>query len=486
MNIIATSRKIHKWLALLVGLQLLIWSLSGTYMVLMNIDFIHGDSLVKDVATPLNFKKVVYSLEDLRSDYPDAEKIQLLNVNEQPYYKIRLNKQTILLDATTGEQASPLSYQQIEQIARSHYRGKGLITEHKLLLTKRDLPSEVSARILPAWKIVFADFANPTLYISQNTGAVVTKRHDYWRLFDLFFRLHIMDYNEGEDASNQLLFWVSILALVTFIAGSVLTYVSFVQIGGRSLQMPKRAKTMPWVRYFHRWASVIVLVQLLIWLGTGLFFNLMDHTKASGNALRQPVINQTTHFDLSKFYPLSNVLLSQPPVLTVELIALLDKPYYALTFAQGLYAHFPHKISLINAYSGEKVQIDSKMASALAQQSVNKAYEIKSVEKLLPPFDDIAKQQNPLWQIMLADEHETAIYIDAQTGNVVAHSNSNKRFADWMYRLHFMDYANNGHFNNIQIIVLAIAFLWLAISGSIWTVHLLMNGHYRLKRKHQR
>lgn len=42
------SQKLHKWLGLIVGVQLLIWTVSGFYMVLMDIDMIHGDHLVAE------------------------------------------------------------------------------------------------------------------------------------------------------------------------------------------------------------------------------------------------------------------------------------------------------------------------------------------------------------------------------------------------------------------------------------------------------
>jgi len=42
-------RRTHRWFALFAGLQMSIWILSGVYMVLMDIDFIHGDTLT---ATP--------------------------------------------------------------------------------------------------------------------------------------------------------------------------------------------------------------------------------------------------------------------------------------------------------------------------------------------------------------------------------------------------------------------------------------------------
>ena len=43
----------HRWLALLVGWQLTIWTLSGLYMAVVELDFIHGDSLVRNLSPPL-------------------------------------------------------------------------------------------------------------------------------------------------------------------------------------------------------------------------------------------------------------------------------------------------------------------------------------------------------------------------------------------------------------------------------------------------
>ena len=40
-------RRTHKWLALVVGVQALLWALTGMYMVAVHIDIIHGDHLVR-------------------------------------------------------------------------------------------------------------------------------------------------------------------------------------------------------------------------------------------------------------------------------------------------------------------------------------------------------------------------------------------------------------------------------------------------------
>lgn len=46
------ARKTHKWLGLFIGLQVVVWSLSGIYMTVIHIDTIHGDHLVREASGP--------------------------------------------------------------------------------------------------------------------------------------------------------------------------------------------------------------------------------------------------------------------------------------------------------------------------------------------------------------------------------------------------------------------------------------------------
>lgn len=71
------SRKIHKWLMLFIGIQFVIWSVTGTYMVFFDIDYIHGDSLVVNHQDKINPHDIEYSLSTLFGEYPNAENIRL-------------------------------------------------------------------------------------------------------------------------------------------------------------------------------------------------------------------------------------------------------------------------------------------------------------------------------------------------------------------------------------------------------------------------
>jgi len=502
MAIVKTSRKLHKWLMLIVGIQMIIWAATGTYMVIMNIDYIHGDSLVVSKSHLINPDQIQFSLAQLQQKFPQAERISLTTqtnqaLQVQQVYQFKNGDNWQLVSTINGELLADITKEQAQTLALNRYSGKGDIISTELLSkSSNETNGEVSPRILPAWKISFDDFASPRLYISAKTGELVTKRHDFWVLFDWFFRFHIMDYGDEEDAGNLLLMTIALISLLASTTGVVLTYVSFVKVRGKSIQTPKHKSAqrfMPWIRFLHRWLSLLVFIQLLLWLSTGLYFNLMDHKKASGNQYRQSISQTTKQFDFSTLKPLNQVLaqLKQEDkveqVEKIELISRLNKPYYLLTLQQGLYAHFPRSQQLVSAESGAIIHPDNKLVEQLAQRSYSGKSKVSFSSKLSPPIIELPKQQNPLWKINFNDDLNTSVYIDSQNASIIAHVDDDKRLADLMFTLHFMDYSifndltgsKTGGFNNMLIIFFALLTLLFALTGVYWLAHLLKHKQFR-------
>lgn len=221
MILIKTSRKFHKWLMLFLGVQFLIWSISGAYMVIFDIDYIHGDSLVVNHQTKIDAEKVIYPLSKLLQQYPDAKDIAVEVFIDQAVYRFNQHDEKYVVNASNGEKLSPLSANQAISAAKHYYNGVGEVADIKLFT--ENPPFELSRRALPAWRVNFNDFGNPSIYVSAQTGKLVTKRHEFWRIFDLMFSLHVMDY-EDEDPSNQLLFWFTLFAIVASVFGGILSY----------------------------------------------------------------------------------------------------------------------------------------------------------------------------------------------------------------------------------------------------------------------
>ena len=236
------------------------------------------------------------------------------------------------------------------------------------------------------------------------------------------------------------------------------------------------------VKVLHKWLSLLVFIQLFIWLGTGLFFNLMDQEKARGthnkqSAAVQPINNQRL------FNPNSIINKSSRQISEVALIQRLGHPYYLLTHEKGLYSHFKSDLSLVDAYSGIELVIDKNIAGKLAQATYKGTGDINSVVKLSPPIDDMLKERNIVWQVNFSDELETSVYLDASSGRLVGHSNEDKRFVDLFFMLHFMDYpflgeGSVGGFNNGQIAFFALLTLAFCFTGLIWVIELLRKGRY--------
>ena len=227
---------------------------------------------------------------------------------------------------------------------------------------------------------------------------------------------------------------------------------------------------MKWVRKFHLYSSVLVGLQVIIWIGTGIIFNVMDHEKASGNSYRvvevKPVftIDPNTSHDL---VPITQILLSYPDTVEVELINILNAPHYLLYQHKGLYRHFVHEFLLVNAVTSMPTKLTEAMIKQIAQQSYKGPGQITNAIRL-SDGGEFLKERNPSWRVDFSDQANTSAYIDATTGRVLGHSNDDRRFRDLLFMLHFMDYAEVGGFNNVFIKIFALIALCLSISGTYW------------------
>ena len=225
MKAVKLSRKIHKWFALVLGIQLFLWALSGFYMVAVHIDIIHGDMLVRNMqSNVIHDDRLHVPLETLAVLHPDAQSITLEAMMDQPVYRIRGNS-TLLLDAHDGRQLSPLNEQTAIQIARYHYKGEGNIRHVELL--ENDPPTELQTRPLPLWRVDFDDVWNSSFYIDPYTSKFETRRHTLWRVFDFLWMLHVMDYDEREDINNTVLRLFSVLGVFLGLGGVWLLFYSF-------------------------------------------------------------------------------------------------------------------------------------------------------------------------------------------------------------------------------------------------------------------
>ena len=218
------ARRTHKWIALVVGVQALLWMLSGLYMTAISIDTIHGDHLVHRDIQPLSAASPLVHPDTLVSRYPGLTGFRLKRFMTREVFELRQGDSISLVDARTGDPISPLDQATARSLAQSFYINNAPIRSIELMATA---PREISNRPVPIWRVEFADRHETTLYLSPTTGELLAKRHDLWRWFDLLWMLHIMDYDERSDVNNMLLRITSIAGLVFALTGLWLLIYSF-------------------------------------------------------------------------------------------------------------------------------------------------------------------------------------------------------------------------------------------------------------------
>ncbi len=218
------ARRAHKWIALVVGVQALLWMLSGLYMTVISIDIIHGDHLAHANAEPLSVSTPVNAPDKLAKQYPGLISFRLKRFLGREVYELHQPGNISLVDAESGVHLTPLSDAMARRLAQSLYTGKANIKTVELVT---QAPQEVATRPVPMWRVEFADSNETTLYLSPQTGELLAKRHDLWRWFDFLWMLHIMDYQERSDVNNTLLRVASSAGLLFALSGVWLLFYSF-------------------------------------------------------------------------------------------------------------------------------------------------------------------------------------------------------------------------------------------------------------------
>jgi uncharacterized iron-regulated membrane protein len=217
------ARKTHKWLGLFIGLQVVIWSLSGLYMTVVHIDTIHGDHLIRSLpqkaADPAD---LVDPLTVVAAN--QGQSVRLIWVRNQPAYVVKGNSGEKVVDARNSKPVPPPTEAEIRSIAEATYTGNEPIASASLIT---DIPGEIRGRKPPLWRVEFDHWNKPTLYFSPTTGDLVSRRHELWRIFDFVWMLHIMDFDERENVNNPLLRMFTWGAVLMAMSGAWLLLYAF-------------------------------------------------------------------------------------------------------------------------------------------------------------------------------------------------------------------------------------------------------------------
>lgn len=225
-------RRTHRYLGVLLGIQFLLWTISGLYFSWTNIDEIHGDLQHKHsphLPAAFNFVSPGIVLSSLAEKADSIHQIEVVNILQKPFYFIRYfsnkNLKSVLANAETGAIKPSITKEEAIKIAAANFEGQPNLKSAEYI-TAVGSHDEYREKPLPAWKILFQHESNTNIYVAAQSGKVETFRNEKWRTFDLLWMFHTMDYKGRDNINNWVLRAFSIFGIITILSGFLLFFIS--------------------------------------------------------------------------------------------------------------------------------------------------------------------------------------------------------------------------------------------------------------------
>ena len=208
-------RKTHKYLSFFISLQLLLWTISGIYFAFNKIELVRGEQYLNHLETSFDLGKLDFEIEK-------AKEVE---------FKKRLGTEIVIIktkDATRylNMLGQPLTKISMEDAMASVLTQTTLIPFATEEIVNEKSGSEYRGRSLPIYRVKSKNAKGTELnvYINVYSAEVVAIRSNKWKIWDLMWGFHIMDWKERDNIDNILLKIFSILALVSSVTGIMLFF----------------------------------------------------------------------------------------------------------------------------------------------------------------------------------------------------------------------------------------------------------------------
>ena len=208
-------RNTHKYLSFFISIQLFLWTVSGIYFSFNKIELVRGEQYRLTEYFPINLNEVNFS----RSNIKELKAIKRL---DDTIFVVTSSEGKEYLD-TFGKPLEKLNKSQVFDIVASSSTLKPITFEEVL---ESSQGSEYRGRNLPLYKVIALNDKDKkiNLYIDIYSGEITAVRSIQWRIWDLMWGFHIMDWKTRDKINNIFLQIFSILALVSSISGILLFF----------------------------------------------------------------------------------------------------------------------------------------------------------------------------------------------------------------------------------------------------------------------
>ena len=202
------------------------------------------------------------------------------------------------------------------------------------------------------------------------------------------------------------------------------------------------------VRSFHKYLSLAISIQLLLWTISGIYFafNKIELIRGEQYLLEQE-ISEVSLDEIRKTFNAQNL----------GILKRLDQWIIRVEDGSGAY-YTDLNGNKLTSLTKEQVKLAVKRQTSLTPVNVTRITSSSD-------GSEYRGRELPLFKVTTSSEDEVNVYVDAVSGEVKAIRSDSWRWWDLLWSLHIMDYRERENIDNFLLKIFSILALISSLSG---------------------
>ena len=204
------------------------------------------------------------------------------------------------------------------------------------------------------------------------------------------------------------------------------------------------------VRTFHKYLSLAISVQLLLWTISGIYFafNKIELIRGEQYILEQ----ENTEVDFKEFT-------ASLDAKNISILRRLDE--WVLKVDEGSYVYY------VDLQGNKLKSLNTEEAKQIVRNKTT-LFPLEAVKIESPSRGSEFRGRNlPLFKVSTRSNEEVNVYVDAISGEVTAIRSDSWRTWDFLWGTHIMDYSERENIDNLLLKIFSVLALISALSGIV-------------------
>jgi len=209
----ARIRKLHRIATLIIGAQLVIWTVTGFAFSWFDFERVRGASDRAPAPELATAEAKVGIAEAVAAAGGRAVSVELRPLLGRATWLVkRADGSVARVDAADGKVLPPLDEAQARAVALAAHRGSVGIRAVDSLPSAPDLDE-------PVFRVRLDDARQTEVFVSPSTGAVLAWRNADWRSFDRLWSLHVLGWAKRDNPAHPAMRVAGALAVTVSLSG---------------------------------------------------------------------------------------------------------------------------------------------------------------------------------------------------------------------------------------------------------------------------